>query len=416
MLSAMAKNRKETWLWIVVLGIGLIPTAIAGLWAYMSLTATALHPDPARVPSFQGAAPPASWRAAVEKAQAIVRTALKEKNLPGVSVAVGLHGDIVWAEGFGWAHVDDKQQIETGMSFRIGTGSIAFTSVAAALLLQDGRLKLDEPVQTYVPEYPQQAWPVTLGQLMADVAGVADDGGDEGPLFTKHCDRPADAWQYLSGYERELSFQPGTKYAASKYGWILVSAAIEAAARQPFLAFMKSRVFDPLGLRDTVADSAEAPTANRATPYFPRFAADPRYGLDLMRPLDYSCYAGASVFLSTPSDIVRFAMAINGDRFLKPETRALLHTSYRLASGADTGHGLGWDVSDVTIAGRKEHVIGRDGAALGGNVSSLVTIPSRGLAISVMSNTSYADTSAIALSVADAFASERTTGPSRAGS
>ena len=112
-----------------------------------------------------------------------------------------------------------------------------------------------------------------------------------------------------------------------------MSAAVEAAADEPFLTFMRKQVFEPLGMDDTRADSATEPIPNRATSYFPRFAADPRYGLDLMRDVDYSCYAGASAFLSTPSDLVRFGMAINGGKLLQPATVQLLQTSQRLPSG-----------------------------------------------------------------------------------
>jgi len=72
-----------------------------------------------------------------------------------------------------------------------------------------------------------------------------------------------------------LLFEPGTEYRYSSYGWILVSAAVEAAAGEPFLRFMRKQVFEPLGMDDTRADSTTEAIANRATPYFPRFAADP---------------------------------------------------------------------------------------------------------------------------------------------
>ena len=63
-----------------------------------------------------------------------------------------------------------------------------------------------------MPEFPKHQWPVTLRQLMGHTAGVANDGGDEGPLFSKRCERPVEALQFLSGHERELLFEPGTKY------------------------------------------------------------------------------------------------------------------------------------------------------------------------------------------------------------
>jgi CubicO group peptidase (beta-lactamase class C family) len=137
-----------------------------------------------------------------------------------------------------------------------------------------------------------------------------------------------------------------------------VSAAVEAAAHEPFLWFMQKQVFEPLGMDDTMADSGAEPIPNRATPYFPRFAADPRYGLHAMRPVDYSCYAGGSVFLSTPSDLVRFGMATSNGNLLRPATVQLLQTSQRLASGQATGHGLGWDLETMALSGKETHVIG----------------------------------------------------------
>src|SRR5690606_34041430 len=191
------------------------------------------------------------------------------------------------------------------------------------------------------------------------------------------------------------------------------SAAIEAAAQQPFMTVMRSRVFEPLGMNDTLAETAaeenpdrvgepeedapiftfvrdvmrelgigpmKAPYAasrvpNLATHYFPRYAADPRYGLHLMRPYNLSCYAGAMAFISTAPDLARFALAVNGGRLLQPTTVRELQTSQRLASGEATGYGLGWDLESVELAGRRVQAAGHDGDMLGGMTSSLLTFP-----------------------------------------
>jgi CubicO group peptidase (beta-lactamase class C family) len=131
-----------------------------------------------------------------------------------------------------------------------------------------------------------------------------------------------------------------------------------------------------------------------------------------MRPLDYSCYAGSSVFLSTPSDLVRFGMAINSGKLLQPATVQLLQTSQRLPSGQATGYGLGWDLEIVPLLGEPTRMIGHDGASLGGMVASLMSFPEHGLVVSVISNISYADTSTVALKIAQAFA-EQASRPTR---
>jgi CubicO group peptidase (beta-lactamase class C family) len=69
---------------------------------------------------------------------------------------------------------------------------------------------LDTEIQTYVPEFPKKQWPVTLRELMGHTAGVIPDGGDEGPLFTKHCERAVEALEYFA--ENALLFKPGTRY------------------------------------------------------------------------------------------------------------------------------------------------------------------------------------------------------------
>jgi CubicO group peptidase (beta-lactamase class C family) len=270
------------------------------------------------------------------------------------------------------------------------------------VLLDRNRLSLDEKIQTYVRDFPEKPWPVTLRQVMGHVAGIRNDGGDEGPLYGIRCDRTIEGLRPFA--DRDLLFEPGTQFHFSSYGWILMSAAVEAAAQEPFAAFMRAQIFEPLEMRDTKADSSTEPIANRATSYFPRFAADPNYGPDISRPIDLSCYAGAGAFLSTPSDLVRFGLAVNNGTLLQPATAQLLQSSQRLTSGEETGYGLGWDTETVDLGGTPTRWVGHDGTVLGGRVASLITFPDRGLVVAVMSNTSYADTESIALRIARVFA------------
>ena len=106
-------------------------------------------------------------------------------------------------------------------------------------------------------------------------------------------------------------------------------------------------------------------------------------------------------------------MAINSGKLLQPATVQLLQTSQRLASGEETGYGLGWDLETVTLAGKQTRVVGHDGDSLGGMVASLMTFPEHGIVVSVTSNISYADTFSLAVKIAQAFA-EQGRSPARA--
>src|SRR5215831_5395785 len=239
--------------WILV-PIGPAAVAIAGMWLFMSFAASAVHPGPQAISSVTQTDPSPQWSEAVNGARRIIRAALVEQNLPGLSVAVGAGGGMVWAEGFGWADIRACVPVTRDTRFRIGTASTVLTSAAVGLLLESRRLKLDDEIQAYVPQFPKKQWPVTLRQLMAHVGGVGTDAGDDGSLLRQRCERPVEALQHFA--QGELLFEPGTQYRHSKYGWILVSAAIEAAAAQPFLTFIGEQIFRPLGMDHTGAESA----------------------------------------------------------------------------------------------------------------------------------------------------------------
>ena len=112
------------------------------------------------------------------------------QNLPGLSIAVGVGGEIVWGEGFGWADLEKRLPVSPETKFRMGTASIALTSAGVGLLLEQGRLRLDDEIQAYVPAFPKKPWPVTLRQVLSHTAGVRTDSGDEGPLYGQQCERP----------------------------------------------------------------------------------------------------------------------------------------------------------------------------------------------------------------------------------
>jgi CubicO group peptidase (beta-lactamase class C family) len=199
-----------------------------------------------------------------------------------------------------------------------------------------------------------------------------------------------------------LRFEPDTEYKYSTFGWILVSAAVEAAADEPFFTFMRTQIFDPLGMAQTTVDSANEPIADRTTFYEEKFelVRDRRPA----RTVDYSCFAGAGAFLSTPSDLVRFGLAMHSGTLLKPATVSLLQTPQQLASGAETEYGLGWMLDTVELAGEPARLANHASRTLVGGSVSFLTFPDRRLVVAVTTNISFADTRYMALRIAEVVA------------
>ena len=388
---------------VALIGGCIILAFLAGLgfYTFVITKGQRLHSKPEDVPSVTLAPPSAKWTPAVEQGRQLARAGLIAQNLPGLSVAVGVGDEIVWAEGFGWADLEKRVPVTPGMRFRIGHASKSLTSAAAGLLIEKGQLRLDDEIQSYVPAFPRKRWPVTVRQLMGNVAGVRHYRDDEG-RSTAHCERAEDGLKSFAG--DPLLFEPDTQYAYSTFGWVLVSAAIEAAARAPLPAFMAAQVFAPLGMSATRFDSATETVPDRVTFYQRRFMGEGSEGAVPAPAVDNSCFAGAAAILSTPSDLVRFGMAMNGGTLLQPATVQKLWERQLLASGQEPAYGLGWMLEDVTLAGEPTRLVHHASRSLVGGTTSFMIVPSRGIVVAVTANIANGITRDIALAIAQAFA------------
>ena len=284
-----ARNRLPTWAARTALGVGVVVAAFAALLTHRVVVTAPLFAQSLEVPSVADPAASPPYAAAVERAQELVRAAVSEQNLPGLSVAVGIgspsgalakEGSLVWAEGFGWRDVVTRTPVTPATRFNIGT---AASAVAAAATL-----------------------------------GLTDTGTD-----------PAADWSPEHIGEPEEDFPPFT--------------------------LIRHLIFQPIGLAP-----AEYPLPDdRATFYVPRADDNPRRGRRLMYMRDLACCADGMAFSSTPSDLVRVALATDADSV--------------------------------------------DGHLAGDMVMSLVTWEDGGIVVAVTSNMAYADTSSLALQVGNAF-------------
>ena len=382
-----------------MVAIGIVVAIVVGIYTFATARSTPIHPDVQTVPSVQQATPLPKWAAAVTRGQQIARSTLIEQNLPGLSVAIGVDGTIVWAEGFGWADIAKRLPVAPNTRFRVGHASKSITSVAVGLLLDQDRLDLREEIQTYVPQFPKKQWPVTLRDLMGHLAGIRHYENDHDSMPTAQCDRASEGLGHFAN--DPLRFEPETKYAYSTFGWVLVSAAVEAVAGEPFFTFMRTNVFDPLGMSETMPDSA-----NTSIPNLTTFYDEGSFRLELAKTVDYSCFAGAGGFTSTPSDLVRFGLALSGGKFLKAETVRRLQSPQYLLSGSATEYGLGWMVGTDALGGEPERWVGHSSRTPLGASTTFMIFRDREIVVAVMANLTNKDARSIAARIADVFSEQ----------
>lgn len=342
-------------------------------------------PPPALAPA------PGPWAPAVDRAREHLLSRMEEQGIPGLSIAVGVQGEMVWAEGFGWADLENRVPVWPETKFRVASISKSLTAAAVGKLVEDGMLDLDAPVQEYVSEFPVKRWPVTTRLLGGHLAGVRHYRGQEFQSMVRY-DDVTEGLEIFAG--DTLLHEPGTAYEYSTYGWNLISAVVQEAAGEPFLEYMRKTVFDPADMDETVAEHVDSLIYRRSRAYLRT-----EDGRIINAPyVDNSNKWSGGGFLSTAEDLVRFGFAHLDGTLLRPETVELLWTSQVTRAGQRTGYGIGWRESFQE--GRR--VVYHTGGAVGGT-TVLVIYPGAEVVVAILTNIQGAGQTENARAVADFF-------------
>jgi CubicO group peptidase (beta-lactamase class C family) len=299
------------------------------------------------------------YQAAIAAAQRLVCDSLAPK-IPGLQVAVAVDGKLVWSAAFGYADVAHHSRVTRTTMFRIGSVSKPFTAIAVAQLVLGGKLDLDAPVQRYVPTFPQKPWPVTTRELAGHLAGIRHYQGNE---FLSNTPYPSVTAGLAIFANDSLLFEPGTRFAYSSYGFNLVSAVVEGASGENFLAYMGAHVIRPLGLTHTAPDRVDSLIPDRTTFYDPDTVHG---GFQVAPPVDNSYKWGGGGFLSSAEDLVRFGSALLQPGFLPQPSLDLLFTSQKTRDGQPTGYGVGWFVATDSLG---HHRVFHGGGSVGGTTA-----------------------------------------------
>ncbi len=332
------------------------------------------------------APPPTPYAAVVARARAIACARLAD-HIPGLAVAVAVDGRIVWSEAFGYADLDAKTPATPATQFRIGSVSKPLTAAAVAQLYEQGKLDLDAPVQRYVPSFPDKGHPVTTRLVAGHLAGIRHYRGDE---FLSNRRFTSVVAGLAIFKDDSLLFAPGTHFSYSTYGWTLISAAVEGASGDEFLAYMRKRVFGPLGMRSTAPDKNDSLIPER-THFYERERGSGG-GYRVAPTVDNSYKWAGGGFLSTAEDLVRFGSAFLQSGFLKAETLELLFTPQHTNGGQPTTYGIGWYVDRDSLGHR---VVYHGGGSVGGTTAFIADRDSR-VVLAVVTNLSDANLDAAA--------------------
>jgi CubicO group peptidase (beta-lactamase class C family) len=260
-------------------------------------------------------------------------------NIPGLSIGF-IKDDFMWAKGFGYADLENKIPATEKSAYRLASNTKSMTAVAILQLVEKGKIDLDAEVQTYVPYFPKKQWPVTVRQLLGHLGGISHYKNYD---LEGHIKEPKDTRESLDIFDDfDLVAEPGTKYNYSSYGYNLLGAVIEGAAKQSYGDFLRENLWNPLGMTDTHMDDPYQIIPNRVKGY--QLIEGEVKNSEFV---DISSRFAAGGTRSTVVDLLKYARGLNEGKVLSKESLDLMFTSMATKDGRFVDYGMGWAVNPV---------------------------------------------------------------------
>ncbi len=321
---------------------------------------------------------PAARQLEIEK---LVAQEMSRQNLPGLSIAVGVGGELVWSAGYGLADLENFVPAKALTMYRLASVAKPITAVAVLQLSEAGKIDLDQSIRRYVPSFPAKPWTITVRHLLGHLGGIRHYQTDEELNSTRHY---PDMLSPLETFRNDpLVAEPGTRYHYSSYGYALLGAAIETASGQRYQEYIRSHVFAPAGIERIRQDHAYAVIPNRARGYLINSAGQ----VQNCTMADTSNKVAGGGLIGNVEDLVRFASAAHAGRLLKNNSSVeAMFAPQRLPDNRVSSYGLGWTLSTLEHRKLVSHSGGQQGAS-----TILAMLPREGAVVAIMTNLEKAE-------------------------
>jgi len=320
------------------------------------------------------------------RTDAWLREQLAARRIPGMSVAVAQDGKIVFERAYGLANVELDVPVTRRTRFIIASTTKAWAATAIMMLVEQGKVALDQPIGELLPDLRTSWRAVPVRRLLSHTSGLPDVSlsANTGELLA----RTRDSALMLAS-AKPLDFATGAQWAYNQTNYVLLGMVIERVTGTPFMTWILEHIAKPLGLASPIFGDSRAVIPGRTTQYtrWALAAQGPPRPLDSLRVASYIYEPWmhmAAGLNTTAADLARFGDAVRAGRLLSPALRDTMWTAIALSDRkvfrfrGTSGMGLGWAVDDDPSG----KVVGMDGGA----AASLRVFPARKLTVAVVTN------------------------------
>jgi CubicO group peptidase (beta-lactamase class C family) len=325
---------------------------------------------------------------------------------PGCAVAAMRDGKILYQRGYGMADLDHNVPITAETVFHVASMSKQFTAAAIVMLAQERKLSLDDEVRKYVPELPDFGAPVTLRQLVYHTSGLRDQWellGLAGWRYSLDLITDDDVLSIMSR-QKDLNFPPGSKHMYSNTGYTLLAQVVKRVSGQSFREFTTSRIFQPLGMRNThFRDDHAEIVKNMAYGYVP---AKDTFRISITN-FDT---VGATSLLTTVEDLALWDENFYNPRVGGPEMIRQMLERGKLSDGEQLDYAFGLVIGKHRGLATVDHAGGDAGYR-----SDMIRFPDQHFTAVCLCNRADSNPSELTLQVAEIYLAKEMTAADKVG-
>lgn len=319
----------------------------------------------------------------------LIRTEIGDDLGPGGVFMVAQHGKPVFQKAFGKANMELDVPINTTNVFQIGSMTKQFTAVAILILEHDGKLNINDPLSTYIPNYPNGD-KITIRHLLSHTAGIKD--------FTKMKGLQGISTKQMSNEEmvnffkdEPVDFSPGEKYEYNNSGYVLLGYLIEIVSGQTYQEFVEKRIFQAIGMSNSYYATDRYLVHNRAYGYHLK-----EFGYVNKTNINYSVPGASGSLMSNLDDLLKWQNALKGSEFLPQKIVKKAFERNKLNDGTEINYGFGWHIRDIESIPTLEH-----GGSIFGFKSMGIYIPSKDIYVVGLTNCDCISPTKLTLKIAE---------------
>jgi len=327
-----------------------------------------------------------------EKSIDDIMSAYQSSDKPGASVLVFKDDKIVFKKGYGVSNVSTQEKITQNTNFRLASVTKQFTAMSILLLVQKGRIKLEDPLTKYFPSFPAYGKDIKIKHLLTHTSGLMDyeDLMPATQVMQLHDTNCLQLMYKANG----LYFAPGAQYKYSNTGYAILALIVEKISGQDYGLFLKENIFKPLKMKNSVAfEAGKSTIPNRAFGY----SLDNGSWVETDQSLTSAVLGDGGIYTNT-IEMTQWIKALWNFKLLGSEMQNQAWSRKKLNSGASIDYGYGWHIEDYKNITHPHH----GGSSIGFR-NQILLFPEQKLMIILLTNRNEGDPINEAHKIADIY-------------